>query len=690
MNKSISIIIPNYNGKKLLEENLPSLIENAMNCEIIIVDDGSTDTSVQFIEKNYPFVRTIAHHKNRGFPFAVNTGVKEAKGEIIYILNSDVKVTNGFLEPLMAHFDRDDVFAVSSTEVRHQEPAAAELNADVGIPLVKFKWGIFWYWYEKSKNGSGPIEVYSVSGGHSAYSREKFLDLGGFDALFRPFYGEDGDICWRAWKRGWASLIEPKSRVMHEGQATIGKFHSPDFIKKIHWKNRILVVWKNIASKDLLLKHIFFLMPELIIFPLIGKKEFTAAFFAALKQLPELLEARKKNKSKDDIYTDRALFKRFSHQPKLTPFRILYLHETSRISGAENSLLNLVRHIDVSRFKPIFILPEGGPLPSKLREMGVEVNLMELPSIRKSLKAHRVIYKIRRLVKEQGIELIHSNSIRTHIYSAAVGRMEDVPVIWHERNLVTKEIIDPDRLLSFLPDRIICNSKAIAKRFEAKRSINNKVKVIYNGVDLERFNPSVNSEKVKNEFGLNDDSPVIGIASRFSKDKGHEYFLKEASIIKKVFGKAKFLVIGGPVFKEDAHREKYLKTFSDRLGLRDSVVFCGFRDDTPQIFNALDILVLASRAEPCGRVLFEAMASGKPIIATNSGGTPEIVPDGIAGVLIPPFKAGAMSEAAIQLLKDKDKARDMGSRGREWVERNFSIERNVRETEDVYLELLNK
>jgi len=167
----VSVIIPAYNEEKSIGRIIKDVdqifSDNYKNYEIIIVDDGSTDTSVQFIEKNYPFVRTVAHHKNRGFPFAVNTGVKEAKGEIIYILNSDVKVTNGFLEPLMAHFDRDDVFAVSSTEIRHQEPAAAELNADVGIPLVKFKWGIFWYWYEKSKNGSGPIEVYSVSGGSS-------------------------------------------------------------------------------------------------------------------------------------------------------------------------------------------------------------------------------------------------------------------------------------------------------------------------------------------------------------------------------------------------------------------------------------------------------------------------------------------------------------------------------------------
>ena len=183
----------------------------------------------------------------------------------------------------------------------------------------------------------------------------------------------------------------------------------------------------------------------------------------------------------------------------------------------------------------------------------------------------------------------------------------------------------------------------------------------------------------------------------FSKNKGHEYFLNEARLIKQTFkNKAdifkkkdlKFLIIGGSVFRDDACREKELRELTDRLGLRDSVIFCGLRNDMPQIFNVLDVLVLTSDAEACGRVLIEAMASGRPIVATNTGGTPELVPDGVAGILIPVHKPKALSDAVMQLLKDNKRMHEMGLAGRKWAERNFSIEENVKRIEQVYKELL--
>lgn len=373
-------------------------------------------------------------------------------------------------------------------------------------------------------------------------------------------------------------------------------------------------------------------------------------------------------------------------------FNILYIHEMAGIGGAENSMLGLMEHMDRNRFKPFFVLPESGTFSDKLRALGVDVEFVKMPRLRFLIGAPGAIKRLRDIAAEKNIDLIHSQGIRTNMYGTIVARLEKIPVIWHARSLIEKEIFDPDRFFSFLPDMIICNSKAVARRFEKNKKLIPKAQVIYNGVDLEKFNPGIDPSRIREEFGLGTDTAVIGIASRFSKNKGHEYFFSEARMLLKRFKdkRIKFLVVGGAVFKEDAYREKQLRRLIDDLGLKDSVVFCGFREDMPAIFSALDIFVLTSRAEACGRVLLEAMASGKPVVGTDAGGTPELVPDGAAGILIPPFKPEALSGALIQLLTDEKKSREMGLAARKWVEHNFNIEKNTRNTEEAYFKLLKR
>lgn len=309
VDKKVTIIIPNYNGKSLLAKNLPILIKYAASHEIMVVDDGSGDGSVDFLKVNYPDVIIVNLKSNHGFAYACNTGVRQANGDIVYLLNSDVAVNEDFLSAIIPYFRDTDVFAVSSFE----SDIGDKENKEFSIPLTMFKWGIFWYWYERLyPMPSSGVEVLCVSGGHAAFDRAKFLKLGGFDNLFRPFYAEDGDICWRAWKRGWKSLYEPRSVVSHICKGTIGRFYSPFHILTIHWKNRFLLTWKNLTYPGYMIQHIFCILPELLIVPLMGKPEFTVGFFMAILQLPELLKSRKLSRVPNPVYTDADLFKRFS------------------------------------------------------------------------------------------------------------------------------------------------------------------------------------------------------------------------------------------------------------------------------------------------------------------------------------------------------------------------------------------
>jgi GT2 family glycosyltransferase len=314
--RRISIIIPNWNGKPLLERNLPFLLDALSpyqgKTEVIVVDDGSTDGSVEFLASSYPHIRVLSSSKNEGFAIACNKGVQSSKNEIVYLLNNDIVVSKNFLEPLWPYFEDDDFFAVSS--VAGPPNADVSLGALVPTAHVQFKYGIFWYYYKTIINTKKPISVFFSTGGHSAFDKKKFLALGGFDTLYHPFYWEDIDISYRAWKRGWRSLYEPKSRVIHNNQTTIGAGFKKGFIQNIHWRNRFLFTWKNLDDIMLWCRHLSLLPFELALLPVFGYGYFSRGFFMALKKLPGVLKSRKKREK--SAWTDKDILDIFKNENK--------------------------------------------------------------------------------------------------------------------------------------------------------------------------------------------------------------------------------------------------------------------------------------------------------------------------------------------------------------------------------------
>ena len=314
--KGISIIIPNWNGRPLLESNLPFLLDALSpyqrETEVIVVDDGSTDGSVEFLISSYPHLTVLSSSKNEGFARACNKGVRSSKNEIVYLLNNDIVVSKNFLEPLWPYFEYNDVFAVSS--VAGPPNTDVSLGALVPTAHVQFKYGIFWYYYKAIINTKEPISVFFSTGGHSAFDKKKFLALGGFDTLYHPFYWEDIDISYRAWKRGWRSLYEPKSRVIHNNQTTIGASFRKGFIQNIHWRNRFLFTWKNLDDIMLWCRHLSLLPFELALLPVFGYGYFSRGFFMALKKLPDVLKSRKtRGKS---AWTDKDILDIFKNENK--------------------------------------------------------------------------------------------------------------------------------------------------------------------------------------------------------------------------------------------------------------------------------------------------------------------------------------------------------------------------------------
>ena len=302
MAKKVSVVIPSFNGRDLLEKNLPSVIKNCQNCPLIIVDDGSSDDSVKFLKKRFKKTKVINLRHNQGFAQAANIGVRGAQTDLILLLNTDVVPRSNFLKPAINHFKDSRVFAVGLCDLSHENGKIIERGRGGG----SFKKGLLIHFAATIERG----ETLWVSGGSGIFDRRKFLKLGGFDKIFAPFYWEDIDLSYRARKIGFHCLFEPLSKVDHFHQeGTIRKFHSSFYLALVSYKNQFIFVWKNISDLFLLLNHLFWLPYHLIRAVILLDLAFLLGLIYALLALPGLIfisEPLPKS-----LYSDREVLKDF-------------------------------------------------------------------------------------------------------------------------------------------------------------------------------------------------------------------------------------------------------------------------------------------------------------------------------------------------------------------------------------------
>jgi glycosyltransferase involved in cell wall biosynthesis len=366
---------------------------------------------------------------------------------------------------------------------------------------------------------------------------------------------------------------------------------------------------------------------------------------------------------------------------------ILYLHHAGYFSGAENSLVHLVTHLDQRRFEPIFLCSGNGEFPDRLKNKGIAVIPHEFGRLRDFKRLCRSTAKILKIAGQYKIHLLHSNGPQTNIPAGLAGRILGIPVIWHARNLMKPGMVDIDRIFGLIPHKIICNSEAIRNRFLGSK-IERKTVTIINGVCLKDYDLSISSEAIRNELGIPTQAKVVGMTSRLGGDKGHVTLLEAVSKLSRRHPHLWVLIIGSNIFKEDTWIPGFLKAKSQELGIADRVVFTGFRKDVYRLYGCMDIFILATDAEPCGRVIFEAMAMAKPVIGTNNGGTPEIVVDRVSGFL---FRYGDFNELAERIalfLDNPGLIVKMGEVGRKRIEQNFTIDKYIEKTQELYSKLI--
>ncbi|MEO8370265.1 MAG: glycosyltransferase [Candidatus Solibacter sp.] len=294
-NHAATVVIPNWNGKHLLAKYIPDLctaLAGNPDNEILVVDNGSTDGSADFLRANFPQVNVLALPENLGFGGGSNAGFRAAKNDIVVLLNSDMRVAHDFLAPLLAGFEDAEVFAVSC-QIFFSDPA--KVRQETGLTQGWWQDGHLRVRHRIDEQVTGLFPCFYGGGGSCAYDRDKFLELGGFDHLLAPFYLEDTEISFMAWKRGWKVLYQPLSIVFHEHQGTIGKKFSQDYIQSVLKKNYVLFCWKNIHELPRLISHFFFAWAGAVLAVLFGDvalRPNLGSLWWAFKQLPQALRSR--------------------------------------------------------------------------------------------------------------------------------------------------------------------------------------------------------------------------------------------------------------------------------------------------------------------------------------------------------------------------------------------------------------
>lgn len=387
------------------------------------------------------------------------------------------------------------------------------------------------------------------------------------------------------------------------------------------------------------------------------------------------------------------------------PIRVLYLDHVPRLSGAEQSLRDLVVGLCAGPVEPVVVLSGDGPLAAELRAAGVLVRMVPmsrrmLETSRRTLAARPFVaiarlgafvaagLRIWRLVREIRPRLIHTNTLKMHLIAILPARLSHTPLVWHVRDILPKGWVR--RAFIFcarFPTVIIVPSRAVALGFgKRKRTIYRKLRLIPNGIPVQAYESRAAGKALRSELRVNG-APLVGIVGRIAPWKGHEVFVHAAAMVADRHPKARFAIIGGVLFPEnDEPFARQLARLVADMRMEDRISFLGWRDPV-QAVSALDVLVHAStEPEPFGRSLLEAMAVGIPVVAAAGGAVSEILPPA-AGLIIPPGRPEILADALDALLADRRMRERMGRAGKAIAHHYFDVRRTVAAVGALYGEI---
>ena len=379
------------------------------------------------------------------------------------------------------------------------------------------------------------------------------------------------------------------------------------------------------------------------------------------------------------------------------PVTVVEVVATGGIGGAQQHVLSLASRLDPERFRPLVVSLSDGPAVDRMERAGVPVRVLSERGDDAAIAALAAMFA------ELRPGVVHNHMYRAEVVgttaalrTVAMGLPRPFIVSTVHSSRV-RSAADRALLARLTPemDRLVGVSRSIEQKIAREGRRGTPVELIPNGVDLERYVTQAPSRTLREEFGLPQEAPLVGVIARLEPEKGHPTLLDAWPLVLRGSPQARLLIVG------EGSRREALEEQATALGLsglgppglgppgpdqQGSVVFTGRRDDVPAVIAALDVAVLPSYREAQGVSLLEAMALARPVVASRVGGIPEFVEDGVTGLLVEPREPAALADAVARLLRDRTLAVTLGRNGQALVRDRYCIDVMVRRVEDLYEE----
>ncbi len=376
----------------------------------------------------------------------------------------------------------------------------------------------------------------------------------------------------------------------------------------------------------------------------------------------------------------------------MSRMKVLHVHTLPVVSGSGINTYLTMKGTPVERFEVALACAPGGKLNEIVREAGMDVHeVRNLVQPLHPLKDILALFEIVRILRREKIDIVHTHNSKAGFLGRLAGRLAGTPVVihtvhgfaFHQAESLWRRTIFRllERLAAPWADHTIFISQPMID-WARKEGIlrGTSYSKIYSGIDLNAFHGYGKKEqrRLREELGLNKESRIIGFVSKLWEGKGHEIALSAMVRVVEDIPDAKLLLVGeGPI-------KPKLMELSRKLRIERSVVFAGFRTKIAEITSLCEICILPSFFEGMGRVLLEAGACGKPVVASNVGGIPDVVVDGVTGFLVPPGDPVALSDAVIRIMREPKSARKMGEAARKRINEKYDARTMVREITALY------
>ena len=368
--------------------------------------------------------------------------------------------------------------------------------------------------------------------------------------------------------------------------------------------------------------------------------------------------------------------------------RILYVHGIEAIGGAERDLLALLKTLDRHTWEPHVVCPGTGPFREQLHVIAVPVHALSLPPWRKPLalfQRRSAVERLKALMNQLNPALIHVNDIwwvPHTVRALARHKSNPVPIVGHVR-----QEIEPAKVERYELDRVeavIAISRQIEQSLIAGGVSASKVRTLYSGIDLSEQQPTHDDQAIRQMIGLPNGAVVLGTVANLFPRKGYEVMLRALPAIVRVVPTVHYVIVGS----DDTDYADRLKRLAHELKIADRMHIVGFQDPVQPFLAALDLYVHPALMEGFGIAVVEAMAMGKAVVATTTGGLPEVVAQGETGLLVPPADVESFAAAVVSLLEDRVRREQMGRNGKARAHERFSLDASVAQMEQLYGEVL--